>query len=148
ALAELGATLLVDVVDQLAAGRAHEEEQDASRATYAEKITREDGLIDWSRSSTAIHNQVRGLYPWPHAYTYLGGKRLIVLRTICGTSLEGLSHGVAGSIVDADSSGIHVATGDGTIAIIELQLEGKRPMSARDFLAGRRLAAGDRFSQS
>ena len=146
-LAEIGARLLVTIVHHIAAGTARAEEQDSSQATYADKITREEGLIEWSRPAAVIHNQVRGLYPWPHAHTFADGKRLIVLRTVCGTRLEGLSPASPGTIVGADSSGIHVATGDDPIAIVEVQLEGKRPMPVRDFLSGHHLAVGDRFAQ-
>jgi methionyl-tRNA formyltransferase len=81
ALAELGANLLVQVVEQIAAGTAREEPQDPTRTTYAPRLTKEEGLIDWSQPSLVIHNRVRGLYPWPHAYTFLDGARLIVLRS-------------------------------------------------------------------
>ena len=149
-LAQAGARLLVDVVDRIAAGTAREEEQDASHATYADKLTKEEGLIDWSRPSAAIHNQVRGLYPWPHAYTFVHGKRLIVLKTRCDSdSRRGASlHRLPGTIVGVDSTALRVATGDGEIAIVEVQPEGKRPMPVRDFLAGHPLTAGETFGQS
>jgi methionyl-tRNA formyltransferase len=80
ALADIGAGLLIRVLDQIAEGTAHEEPQDDASATYAPRLTKEEGLIDWSKPSLAIHNHVRGLYPWPHAYTFLNGARLIVRR--------------------------------------------------------------------
>ena len=144
-LATIGARLLVDIVDQIAAGTAREEEQDASQATYADKLTKEEGLIDWSKPSAVIHNQVRGLYPWPHAYTFVNGKRLILLRTLCDGRRGASLHGLPGTILGADLNAIRVATGDGELAIVEVQPEGKRPMPVRDFLAGHRLASGDRF---
>ena len=74
--------LLVSVVDQIASGTAHRRAAGRhARATYAARLTKEEGLIDWTQPAPAIHNRVRGLYPWPHAYTYLDGRRLIVLRT-------------------------------------------------------------------
>jgi methionyl-tRNA formyltransferase len=157
ALAELGARLLVVVVDQIEAGSADEEAQDPARSTYAAKITREDGLVDWSRSALAIHNQVRGLYPWPHAYTFLNGKRLIVLRTsleTTGPSREadsgvrgagGAAPRLPGTIVDVTAAAIQVATGDGALTITDVQPEGRRPMPVRDFVAGHSITAGDRF---
>src|SRR5262245_5531219 len=81
ALAEEGAGLLVTVLDQLAAGPVREESQDDAQATYAHRLTKEEGLLDWSQPALAIHNRVRGLYPWPHAYTFLRGTRLILRRT-------------------------------------------------------------------
>jgi len=143
-LAELGARLLITIVDQIAAGAAREEEQDASKATYADKLTKEEGLIDWSRPSAVIHNQVRGLYPWPHAYTFVDRQRLIMLKTRMALR-EGTPHTAPGTINRIEREAIDVATGDGELTIIEVQPEGKRPMPVRDFLAGHRLATGDRF---
>jgi methionyl-tRNA formyltransferase len=139
-LAHLGAPLLVSVVDQMAAGEAVTELQDAMLATYAPKITREEGLIDWTLPATDIHNRVRGLYPWPHAYTFLHHQRLIVLKT----RLEGGAPEAApGVVLDASGDAIHVATGHGgRIAIERLQAEGRRPVTAREFLAGHPVPPG------
>ena len=148
ALADLGADLLMRVVDQIAAGTAHEEPQDASRATYAARLTKEEGLIDWSQPAAAIHNRVRGLYPWPHAYTFLGGARLIVLRTQIEIGGD-RTPTKPGTIVDITRDAIHVATGDGgQLAIVELRRKGRRPMPVRDFLAGHAVSQGDVFSGS
>jgi len=163
ALAELGANLLVRVVEQIAAGTAREEPQDPTRATYAPRLTKEEGLIDWSQPSAAIHNRVRGLYPWPHAYTFLDGARLIVLRSrVDLADLEGprrVSEGprrnedqapaLPGTIVDITRDAIHVATGEGApLAIVEVQPEGRRPMPVRDFLAGHPIRPGAVLSGS
>jgi methionyl-tRNA formyltransferase len=139
-LSELGAALLVEVVDQIAAGTSREEPQDASRMTLAPRLTKEEGLIDWTLPAAAIHNRVRGLYPWPHAYTYLDGARVIVLKT----RVEPLSSSASpGEVVDVTRDAIHVATGqEGRIAILQLQPEGRRPMATRDFLAGRAVRTG------
>jgi methionyl-tRNA formyltransferase len=150
-LAEVGAGLLVKVVDAIAAGTAHEEPQDDSLATYAPKITREESPIDWARSATAIHNQVRGLNPWPHASTFLAGARLIIVRTL-PTSIPGGEPALhsrpaaPGTIVEAAADAIRVATGDGVLRILALQPEGKRVMTAREFLAGRAVPTGTRLS--
>ena len=80
-LARLGAALLLEVLGQLASGTAVEVPQDDSAATYAPRLRKEEGLIDWRAPAAAIHNQVRGLQPWPMAWTSLGGRRLIVIRT-------------------------------------------------------------------
>ena len=148
ALAEIGATLLVDVLDDMAAGRTHEEPQDDTRATYAPRLTKEEGLIDWSDPASEIHNRVRGLYPWPHAYTYLHGDRLIVLRTRPMKPNAPAGTG-AGTVVGIDHEAIRVETGAGEqLAILEVQPEGRRPMSVRDFTAGHRVIIGDVFSSS
>jgi methionyl-tRNA formyltransferase len=142
-LAELGASLLLSVVDQITSGTAHEEPQDDMLSTYAPRLTKEEGLIDWSLPARYIHNRVRGLYPWPHAYTHLDGARLIVLTTRVE---EGVAGGVPGTIIQTSRDAIHVATGhNGRLAIERLQPEGKRPMAAREFLAGRALQPGARF---
>jgi methionyl-tRNA formyltransferase len=162
-LAELGAHLLVQVVQQIAAGTAREEPQDPARATYAPRLTKEEGLIDWSQPSSGIHNRVRGLYPWPHAYTFLDGERLIVLRSrVDHADLEGPRRGLEGpgrnadkapalpgTIVDVTRDAIHVATGEGgQLAIVEVQPEGRRPMPVRDFLAGHPIRPGAVLSRS
>lgn len=142
-LATLGASLLIEVIDDLAAGRAVEELQDHTQSTYAPKITKEEGLIDWTQSATAIHNRVRGLYPWPHAFTYLNGERLIVMRS--HVSPEPTS-AAAGTIVDASSGAIQVATGYGERLVIdEVQPEGRRAMKVRDYLAGHPVETGARL---
>jgi methionyl-tRNA formyltransferase len=143
-LAETGAALLVTVADQLASGAAHEEPQDDTAATYASRLTKDEGLIDWSQPARAIHNRVRGLSPWPHAYTYLDGARLILLRTHVGASTAGAA---PGTIVEAGRDGLRVATGDGVIEIEGLQPEGKRPMRAQEYLAGKPLRPGARFER-
>jgi methionyl-tRNA formyltransferase len=145
-LAELGATLLVQVVDQMAAGTAREEAQDAAASTYAPKITRDEGLIDWSLPAEAIHNRVRGLYPWPHAYSFLDGKRLIVLKTtVAGTGGSDIE---PGAIVEVTRDAFRVAAGHGgSVSITRVQPEGRKPMAVRDFLAGHKLEPGSRFTQ-
>jgi methionyl-tRNA formyltransferase len=141
-LAELGARLLVDVVDDMADGRAIEEPQDESLVTYAAKITKDEGLIDWSQTAAAIHNRVRGLHPWPHASTLLNAERLILLRT---SIVDGRPHESAGTVVEVTRDAIVVAAGQGRVAIHELQAEGRRPMTTRDFLAGRQVPVGTRL---
>jgi methionyl-tRNA formyltransferase len=143
-LAQMGAGLLLDVVEQMAAGTEQQELQDFMMCSYAPRLTKDEGLIDWSLPASYIHNRVRGLYPWPHAYTYLDGERLILLKTRIEREP---ADAPPGTIVDTSSEAIHVATGHGErIAIEQLQPEGRRPMAAREFLAGHRLAPGMRFT--
>jgi methionyl-tRNA formyltransferase len=145
-LAERGAALLVSVVDQIEAGVAREEPQDGTQATYASRLTKDEGLIDWTLPARQIHDRVRGLYPWPHAYTYTeAGARLILLRTRVDARA---SAAAPGTLVDVTREAIAVAAGDGTVlAILDLQPEGKRSMPVRDFLAGRALDAGTRLTR-
>ena len=146
ALADMGAELLLTIVEQLASGNAREEPQDETQATYASRLTKEEGLVDWTRTASDIHNRVRGLYPWPHAYTFFKGTRLIILRSEVADA--GASATSPGTILRATSEAIHVATGDGELAILEVQPEGRRAMRAHDFLLGHRLATGETFSES
>jgi methionyl-tRNA formyltransferase len=138
-LAETGAALLVTVIDQLNDGAAHEEPQDHLQATYAPKITKEDGPIDWSLPAPAIHNRVRGLYPWPHASTTIGGERTLILRSKPVASAVGAA---AGTVVDVTRDAIHVATGSGILSLDQLKPEGRRAMTAREFLAGHPVSPG------
>jgi methionyl-tRNA formyltransferase len=144
ALARLGATLLVATVDRLAAGGVEERPQDERAATYAPRITKEEGLIDWAQPASSIHNLVRGLHPWPHAHCFLDGRRLIVHRSALADAAEPAP--APGTIVTAKNDRLLVSTGSGLLSLCEVQVEGKRPVSAREFLAGHRLVTGDRFT--
>jgi methionyl-tRNA formyltransferase len=142
-LAGIGARLLMDVLDQLIAGTAVAEPQDDMLASYAPRLTKEEGLIDWSLPAVYLHNRVRGLYPWPHAYTFVDGRRVIVLKSRVDDSG---STGLPGTIEAVSRDAIHVAAGfDSRLVLTEVQPEGKRPMAVRDFLAGRPLAVGSRL---
>jgi methionyl-tRNA formyltransferase len=155
ALAEDGARLLLDVLNQIEAGTARPEPQDPAASTYAPRLTKEEGLIDWTLTARQIHDRVRGLYPWPHAYSFLNGERVILLKTRIGGSASAAPDSAEpapqpGSALQAGSVGIsgdaiEVVTGEGRIAITELQPEGRRPMSTRDFLAGHPVQPGTTF---
>lgn len=149
-LAASGAALLVDVVDRLADGEALPEiPQDDRLATHAPKIERADGLIDWSRAAGAIHNQVRGLHPWPHAFTYLGGTRLLIHRTSVTEPWHLPKPAPPGTVLNGAADDFVVATGDGQLRLIDIQPEGKRVMSVADWMAGRpRIPVTMRFSSS
>jgi methionyl-tRNA formyltransferase len=144
-LATAGAQLLAATLEDIAAGRHHETPQDDSASTYAPRLTRDDGRIDWNWTAARIHNLIRGLHPWPHAVTFANGKRLILHRSRPAdmATLKGSPRLPApGTIRDASGEHVRVATGDGALDLIELQAEGGRPMSARDFLAGHPLTPG------
>jgi methionyl-tRNA formyltransferase len=156
-LATLGARLLLPVVDQLAQGVAVEEPQDESQVTYAARILKTDGLIAWDRPAQAIHDQVRALSPWPHAYTFLDGARYVLHRTqphaqpaaAAAPGASGASGTVStpGTILPAAKGQLLVQAGEGTVLqVLELQEEGRRVLPVRDFLAGRPLPAGARFT--
>jgi methionyl-tRNA formyltransferase len=142
-LATLGADLLVRTLDPLAAGEVVEVAQDESRATYAPRLTKEEGLIDFTRSAADLHNQIRGLRPWPAAYTLLDGTRLVVHRARVSARR---ADGPPGTCSIADASGITVACGDGlAIDFLDVQPEGRRVMTAREYAAGHAHVAGRRF---
>ena len=144
-LALLGAQLLVDTVDRMAAGPVHEEPQDDAQATYAPKITRDDAPVDWTRPAQAIHDQIRGLHPWPHAVTTVDGQRLILHRSRLPDP-NPPTDDVPGIVRAAGRDGVAVACGDGCQVILtELQAEGGRALAARDFLAGRPIVPGQRL---
>lgn len=144
ALATAGAALLTSTLDRFDREElVTEVQQDHSAATYAPKITREDGTIDWSRAAPEIHNQVRGLHPWPHAFTFIGRDRLLVHRTRPASDAS-LSGREPGSFAVAADGRLLVACGSGTLELLELQPEGKRAMPAAAWLAGRR---GERAGQ-
>jgi methionyl-tRNA formyltransferase len=142
-LAHRGASLLRATLDRLVHGPIEERAQDEREATYAPRLTRDDGIVDWWRSAGDVHNQIRGLYPWPHAHTFLDGRRLILLRSTASTNY---SPAAPGSVVTAQGDDLSVATASGTLRIVELQTEGKRPVTAREFMAGHRVEPGSRFS--
>jgi methionyl-tRNA formyltransferase len=147
-LAQLGAALLVRTVDAMQAGRAIETPQDDALSTYAPRLTREDGPIDWSQPAWGVHNRIRGLHPWPHAFTHLAGERYILHRSTvsAASSTPETIAAPAGTIVEAAHGRLAVACGDGHVLdVLEIQAEGRRPMSAREFLAGRALTAGQQF---
>jgi methionyl-tRNA formyltransferase len=136
ALADLGATLLLDTVAALDSGRAVEAEQDHDQATFAPRLTREDGRVDWTQPAETVRNLIRGLHPWPHAYTFLRSIRYLLLRC----SVEpgpGTARAPAGTILVARGDELHVACGHETVlALHELQPEGRKRLSTRAFLAG------------
>ena len=142
-LAESGAALLLEVVDRLARGEAVETPQDDALVTYAPKIVKSEGAIDWELPAAQIHNLVRGLQPWPLVSARLGDTRVLFHRTLL---TDQSTTALAGTIVRAERDALEFASGDGRIVRIDmLQPEGKRVMTAREFLAGRTIAAGSRL---
>ena len=143
-LAALGARELVPIVDALADGRAVETPQDHALATHAAKITKAEGIVDWSRPAAAVHDQVRGLQPWPLAATTLRGARLVIRRTaVVSRGSEGAA---PGTVLHARGDELIVACGGGTaVQVLEVQPEGRRTMTAREFLAGHGGLQGERL---
>jgi len=136
-MAPLGREAMDETLRQLCAGTLKPQKQNEADTCYASMMKKEDGLIDWSLPAQTIHNLVRGLDPWPAAYTSLNGETLKISKT----AVEAGS-AAAGSVVSSDESGVCVACGEGVLRIGELQLPGKRKMLAADFLRGHSLAVG------
>ncbi|MFH2138392.1 MAG: methionyl-tRNA formyltransferase [Candidatus Omnitrophota bacterium] len=142
-LAKLGAEALIQAVDQIIAGTAQFIPQDENEITIAHKLKKSGGLIDWQNKALDIHSQVRGLLPWPCAFAYYKEKFLKILKTSVADSNKGFS---AGEIIAADQKeGIIVACGEGAILIEQLQIEGRRAMSAHDFLLGHKMIPGEKL---
>jgi methionyl-tRNA formyltransferase len=144
-LAREGAELLLATLGAIEAGVAVEVPQDDSQATYAPKLSKTEAAVDWSRPATAIHNQIRGLWPWPHASTHLGTTRLILHRSRLSQAVDGAEPGtiVRASVTD----GVHVVCGSSTaLELLDVQLEGKRVVAARDLLSSHTLTLGKRFT--
>lgn len=132
-LAHLGAEALTVTVRAMRAGVIEGEAQNESAVTYAPKITREDRDIDWQRDAAAIARQIRALNPAPLAYTETLGIPVNLLAAIALTEVSGEA---PGSLLAASGAGIDIACGNGILRILELQPQGKRVMSARDFING------------
>ena len=139
-LATLGAELMVEAMDTLAdTGALMAEPQDETQVTYAEKLQKSEAEIDWTRAATAISRQIRAFNPFPVAQSTLHGE---VCRIWMATAQPG--QGRSGEVIAIDTT-ISVGTGDGLLAIEVLQLPGGKRLTVKDFMAGRKLAVGDRF---
>ncbi|WP_394713829.1 methionyl-tRNA formyltransferase [uncultured Desulfuromonas sp.] len=137
-LAPLGREAMDETLARLCAGTLSREKQDDSLSTYASMMKKEDGCIDWRKEARQIHNLVRGLDPWPGAYTLLDGQTLKLAKTRC---VEG--QGEPGQVLEACGETVIVACGQGALQLGALQLPGKKMLSAADFLRGRGLEKGN-----
>ena len=146
-LALLGAELLVQTIPDYAAGKIQPTPQPAEGASYAPKIKKEDGRIDWNQPARTILNRLRAFLPWPGAFTFLKAKPKPHLLKIWKVEIVEKS-GRAGEILSADRNGILVACGQNALRILELQREGGRRLNAGEFLAGYPLKAGENFAQA
>jgi methionyl-tRNA formyltransferase len=147
-LAALGAPLVAQSIAELAQGTARIIPQERAKVTKAPKLRKEDGLIDWTLPAQAIHNLVRAMQPWPLASTTWtsrdstskGPLRLILHKT---QPVETHTHTAPGTVLEAQAHQLVVAAGDGALRIDLLQVPGKKPMPAAEFLRGHRVRPGD-----
>ncbi len=143
-LARLGAELLVRTIPDYVAGRIAAHPQPAEGASYAPKIKKQDGQIDWKQPAQAIWNRVRGLVPWPGAFTWLPAQPQPHLLKLWRA--EVVEHAAPpAEVLQADKAGIVVGCGRGALRILELQREGGRRLSAQEFLAGHPLPPGQKL---
>jgi len=140
-LAAMGADLLVETLAGLAAGAIVPQKQDSSQATYARLLKKEDGLIDWSQPAQSIHNRVRGLQPWPGAYTTFRGQTLHVWKTRVHTSVNTADRSVCATLLSLKP--LVVSCGSGALELLEVQLEGRKRISAVDFANGQHLGENE-----
>jgi methionyl-tRNA formyltransferase len=140
-LGECGAALIVKTLEGVEAGKIQRQPQDHEKSTYAAKITKEDCVLDFSRSAKELHDLIRGLSPFPLAFTHTpDGKLLKVVKAEVASREE--KHGEAGEVTDL-SHGICVACGSGEIRLLGVLPEGKGRMAADDFIRGRKINVGD-----
>ncbi len=139
-LAELGGRLLIETIRRLKDGTVTPRPQDHSQATLAPLLKKEDGLIDWKLPAADIANRVRGMSPWPGAYTYEKDERWVIWRATAADRPAG--EAVPGTIIEANKDALLVATGKGLLAITELQPANSRRMTMPQYLAGHPLSPG------
>lgn len=151
-LMEIGGRAITEALDLLEKGELKREKQDDSLSCYAKLITKDMGRIDFTRTADEISRQVRGLNPWPSAFTFLNGKQLKVwsarpVRNEDGSPAMAPKGVEAGTVTEVKKESFEVACREGILSITEIQAEGKKRMSVRDFLLGYSLKAGTKLGQ-
>lgn len=140
-LSTLGASLIVKALDLIESGSETYTKQDDTKAVHVKMISKNDGLIDFSKSATEIVNLVKGLSVWPTAFTFYEGKMLKIYKA---SAIKG--KGNSGEVVVSDAkNGLVIATGNGLVLVEEVQLEGSKKMPIKDFLLGKKIQVGYRF---
>lgn len=146
-LCELGGPLVMEVVERLAAGAVERLPQDAGLATGARRLRKTDGEVDWNRTAVEIKNQLRALEPWPRTSTAWlrpdGDPMRLIFTKV--SVIDGGHPALPGTVVNVEKDAIVVATGQGLLAIRELQPAGKRAMAAGEFLRGHQVKVGEKF---
>ena len=141
-LSVMGADLMIETLRKLERGEIAPRAQDHHQATLAPRLKKEDGQIDWSLPAEVLARRVRGLIPWPGAYTSFRGKRLHVWSAETGAAVGGLAP--APGTISAEAGRLAVACGEATLLVLhEVQLEGRNRISARDFMNGARIQSGE-----
>lgn len=143
-LAKEGAKLCVETLDAIENGTAAYEKQDDSQSSHAKMLTKQLGNIDWSQGAVQIERLIRGLNPWPSAFSYIGGKTMKIWKARVGKTVAGAE---IGSVALVNDKELAVQTGEGSLYLEEVQLEGKKRMQTADFLRGCRIEKGMHFTQ-
>lgn len=142
-LSQAGVTLLLETIPSLLEGKITPKKQDDSQATFASNIKREQEKVDWSKTGEDIYNQIRGLNPWPVAFTMFNNQ---VIKLWWSEKMPNSNDAQPGTVIGIDTDGFVVATGNATaIKITELQPSGKKKMSGEDFLRGTTISVGDKL---
>lgn len=144
-LAQQTAQVLLESIKAIEAKQFGLIPQDESRVSFAPRLKKEDGLIDWHKKSTDICNLVKGCLDWPVAFTYYKGKRLKIYAAKCQEQKAYPDPASPGEIIDVSSEAIRLATGQGVLLIEKVQLEARRVMTAREFLAGHKITPGEKL---
>ncbi|MBR6390145.1 MAG: methionyl-tRNA formyltransferase [Lachnospiraceae bacterium] len=144
-LAVVGSGLIVKALPLIERGELTPVPQDEAMADHVGMLKKSMGQIDFTRPAAEIERQVRGMDPWPGAYTTYNGKQLKLWKISVDITQDNDALPTPGTVIRTDRSSVYVSTGDGVLRIDELQLEGKKRMSVRDFLLGQHMNAGDRL---
>jgi methionyl-tRNA formyltransferase len=141
-LAKLGAELLLETLPVWLSGELQAQVQDDSQATYCRPLRKRDGLLDWEQPTESLERQVRAYDPWPGTYTTWQGQRLNVIGARAWPGRQ--EPGPAGTVIELEE-GLGVITGHGVLELLEVQLAGKKPMTAEVFARGQRDLVGSRL---
>ena len=139
-LAIAGADLIVETLPLIEAGKITPVPQDESLSTYAKKLSKDMGLIDWNMPAVAIERLIRGCSPWPSSYSNIGGKSLKIWKAVVTDTKA-----TPGEVSEVTKESITIGCGEGSLVVEELQLEGKKRMSVHDFLLGYHINVGDKL---
>lgn len=146
-LAHLAVDVVLEALDLIAEGKIILTKQNDQKMSLAPKLTKQDGLINWRLSALEIHNRIRGLQPWPGAFSYLGGKLVKFFQSEVVISAKGETRNSPGEIVAiGQKEGILIQTGKDRLLISNLQLAGKRRMSSAEFISGHNIEIGEKLA--
>ena len=137
ALAVVGGEVLLETLDALKQGTLTPEKQNDALSSYASQLSKAEGEINWNETASAVYNKVRGLNPWPKAFSFIGTKRFVV-----DFVYKTAGNGAPGEVLEANENGLTVACGEGAVTIKEFKPEGKKMMNVSDYLRGHKIEKG------